>query len=134
LLNCFLVTATKCMESLVMRRCHLSIIYSNVSMRLTPKQVQCLKGAVARHFGQSAQIWVFGSRIDDQRRGGDYDFYIETSINDPDEIVADKLNVLADLHATPEFEGEKIDIVIRSAVPGPELPIYKVARETGVPL
>ncbi|MBL1259506.1 MAG: nucleotidyltransferase domain-containing protein [Thiotrichaceae bacterium] len=122
------------MESLVMRRCHLSIIYSNVSMRLTPKQVQCLKGAVARHFGQSAQIWVFGSRIDDQRRGGDYDFYIETSINDPDEIVADKLNVLADLHATPEFEGEKIDIVIRSAVPGPELPIYKVARETGVPL
>lgn len=77
---------------------------------------------------------MFGSRIDDQRRGGDYDFYIETPIDDPDEIVADKLKVLADLHATPEFEGEKIDIVIRSAVPGPELPIYKVAREQGVHL
>ncbi len=90
-------------------------------MRLSPKQ---LKEVVARHFGKNACIWVFGSRVDDQRRGGDYDFYIETSKADPDEIVADKLNMLADLHASPEFEGEKIDLVIRSAIPGPELPIY----------
>ena len=67
-------------------------------MRLSSKQIQRLKNAC---------IWVFGSRVDDQRRGGDYDFYVETSKADPDEIVADKLKMLADLHASPEFEGEK---------------------------
>ncbi len=103
-------------------------------MRLSSKQIQRLKDVVACHFGKNAGIWVFGSRIDDQRRGGDYDFYIETSKADPDEIVTDKLNILADLHASPEFEGEKIDLVIRSAVPGPELPIYKVAKEQGAQL
>ncbi len=103
-------------------------------MRLTPKQIQRLKNAVAHHFGKSACIWVFGSRLDDRRRGGDYDFYMEPPKSDADEIVADKLKVLADLHANPEFEGEKIDLVIRSAVPGPELTIYKVAKEQGVQL
>lgn len=103
-------------------------------MRLTQKQIQRLKETVTRHFGRSARIWVFGSRVNDQRRGGDYDLYIETPLDDPDEIVADRLRVLVDLHASREFEGEKIDIVIRSAVPGPELPIYKVAKEQGVHL
>jgi len=59
---------------------------------------------------------------------------METPKADADEIVTDKLKVLADLHASPEFEGEKIDLVIRSAVPGPELPIYKVAKEQRVQL
>ena len=103
-------------------------------MRLTPKQIRCLKAAVARHFGERTGIWVFGSRIDDQRRGGDYDFYIETPKNDPDEIVADKLKTLAELHANPAFEGEKIDLVVRMSATGPELPIYKAAKEQGVRL
>jgi hypothetical protein len=103
-------------------------------MRLTQKQIQYLKSTVACHFGESAGIWLFGSRIDDQRKGGDYDFYIETPKADPDEIIADKLKTLADLHASPEFEGEKIDLIICSAVPGSELPIYNVAREQGVRL
>lgn len=103
-------------------------------MRLTKKQIQRLKDTVAHHFGNSACIWVFGSRVDDQKRGGDYDFYLETPMTDADQIIDDKLNVLADLHASPEFEGEKIDLVIRAAVPGPELSIYKVAKEQGVRL
>ncbi|MCF6237169.1 MAG: nucleotidyltransferase domain-containing protein [Gammaproteobacteria bacterium] len=103
-------------------------------MRLTLEQMQRLKDTVALHFGKSATTWIFGSRVDDQRRGGDYDFYLETSKANADEIVENKLKMLADLHASSEFEGEKIDLVIRSAVPGPELPIYKVAREQGVKL
>jgi len=104
-------------------------------MRLSPKQVQRLKEAVTRYFGKDANIWVFGSRINDRRRGGDYDFYLETPKTDPDEIITDKSKVLAEQHACPEFEGEKIDRVIRSAVPGPEFPIYKVkvGKEQGIP-
>ncbi len=39
---------------------------------------------------------------------GDYDFYVETSKADLDEIAIDKLKILDDLHASPEFEGEKL--------------------------
>ena len=103
-------------------------------MRLTEKQIQRLKDTVARHFGEDAHVWVFGSRVDDDRRGGDYDFYLETPLDDAEQVVDNKLNVLAELHASPEFEEEKIDLVIHSAVPGPELAIYKVAKAQGVPL
>lgn len=103
-------------------------------VRLSSKQIQRLKQAISTHFGENASVTVFGSRVDDSRRGGDYDFFVETTADDADEVIASKLKVLVDLHASPEFEEEKIDLVVRSAVPGPDLAIYKVAREEGVPL
>ncbi len=103
-------------------------------MRITPTQVRLVKNAVSRYLGDRSRVWVFGSRVDDRRRGGDYDFYIETLLKKPEKIVSGKLELLAYLHGTRDFEGEKIDIVIRAAVPGPDLPIYKVAKEDGIPL
>ena len=103
-------------------------------MRMSPEQIQRLKQTISKHFGESASVRVFGSRIDDSRRGGDYDFYVETSSDNADEVIDNKLKVLVDLHASPEFEEEKIDLVVRSAVPGPDLAIYKVAKEQGVRL
>lgn len=83
-------------------------------MRLTQAQIQLVKDAVARHFGASARVWLFGSRLDDGRRGGDFDFYVETDMDDPEAIIDRKLELLAHLHATPAFEGEKIDLIIKS--------------------
>ena len=103
-------------------------------MRLTRTQVQLVKDAVARHFGNTARVWLFGSRIDDARRGGDFDFYVETELSDPETIIDRKLELLAQLHATPEFEEEKIDLIIKPALPGPYPPIYQVARGEGIPL
>jgi predicted nucleotidyltransferase len=104
-------------------------------MRLSARQVQTIKTAVVRHFGPATRVWVFGSRVDDKARGGDYDFYLETDLSDPDEIIARKLKLLADLHASPDFEDEKIDVVIRSmAAWSTDLPIYRVARRQGVAL
>ena len=103
-------------------------------MRLTSSQNQLVKDAVARHFGPNARVWLFGSRIDDSRRGGDFDFYVETDIDNPTEVIDCKLELLAQLHATPDFEGEKIDLIIKPALPGPYPPIYEQARRRGVPL
>jgi len=100
-------------------------------MRLTLHQTQTLKSTVARRFGADARIWLFGSRVDERRRGGDYDFYLETPLTDPDDIINRKLRLLADLHATAEFEDEKIDLVIRPLSFGEELPIYRIAKEEG---
>lgn len=101
-------------------------------MRITSSQIRKLKAATKRHFGQNAKIWIFGSRVDDHRRGGDYDFYIETPCDDPDRIVSAKLALLAELHGEPEFEGEKIDLVISSGVAKSHLPIHDIAKQQGV--
>lgn len=104
-------------------------------MRLSPRQIAILKTAVVRHFGPDARIWLFGSRVDDTRRGGDYDFYLETGLTDPAEIIERKLKLLMELHMTPAFEDEKIDLVIRSLADwSTELPIYRVARHEGIAL
>jgi predicted nucleotidyltransferase len=106
----------------------------DIRMRLTPSQAELVKEAVTRHFGSQARVWVFGSRTDDSSRGGDFDFYVETDLDDPAEVIDRKLGLLAELHASPDFEGEKIDLIIRPALPGPYPPIYEVARRQGVPL
>ena len=37
-----------------------------------------------KHIDQNARIWLFGSRVDDDKRGGDIDIYIEsTNISTP---------------------------------------------------
>ena len=103
-------------------------------MRLTQKQIDTVRRTVKEIFGQETRIWLFGSRVDDNRRGGDYDFYLQTTLNDHADIIQRKLNFLAHLHVTPEFEDEKIDLVIRPHLVKQELPIYWVAQTEGIEL
>ena len=103
-------------------------------MRLSPAQITLLRSAAARRFGAESLLWLFGSRVNDALLGGDVDLYLETSERNADQLVDSKLRFLADLHATPEFDGERIDLVIRSPLHGSELPVHRVARAEGIRL
>lgn len=46
-------------------------------MRLSTEYVHAIKQAAAEVFGPRAVVRLFGSRIDDARRGGDIDLHIE---------------------------------------------------------
>lgn len=87
-----------------------------------------------RYFGEDAVLWLFGSRVDDRKKGGDYDFLVETKLNDADEIVERKLALLVKLQNTAEFEDEKIDIVVKRINSDFDMPIYTVAKFEGVPI
>lgn len=101
-------------------------------MRITPEQIKVFDACALRHFGEDAGIWLFGSRIDDGKKGGDYDFLVETSLSDADEIIDQKIALLAELQGTTQFEDEKIDIVVKRRDSVFEMPIYEVARNEGV--
>lgn len=92
-------------------------------MRLTTRQQSTLRAAVHRHFGPQARLWLFGTRVDDGARGGDFDVMVQADAADAHGLYSAKLSLLADLHATPEFEGERIDVVLfclrLEPVPGP---------------
>ena len=54
------------------------------TMRLDEKTRQEIRQAARRFF--EADVYLFGSRADDSRRGGDIDLYIETGLS-PEQAV-----------------------------------------------
>lgn len=103
-------------------------------MRLTPAQRAAIRSQVSRIFSPDAKVWLFGSRVDDLARGGDFDFYIETQCTDPEGLVEARIELIAALHVLPCFEDEKIDLIVRSPPHVADRPIDVVAREAGVAL
>ncbi|MHB0990640.1 MAG: hypothetical protein ACYC0M_05125 [Burkholderiales bacterium] len=103
-------------------------------MRVTPEQLHLIKTLGHRYFGDDAEFWLFGSRADDSKRGGDYDFLIETALNDAEIIVTRKIDLIAELQNTVPFEDEKIDIVVKRRFSSFDMPIYAIAKQEGVRL
>lgn len=94
-------------------------------MRLTPSQTQLIGERIRLHFGAQAKIWLFGSRVDDGKRGGDVDLYVETDYPEllPELRCKISLEEALDLH---------VDLVIKK--PGDNHPIHQIAKAEGVRL
>jgi len=103
-------------------------------MRVTADQLRIVKNLSRKYFGEDAKLWLFGSRVDDKKKGGDYDFLIETSLTNPDEIISRKIDMIAQLQSSEPFEDEKIDIIVKRQHSSFEMPIYSVAKHEGVQL
>lgn len=48
-------------------------------MRISPRQIATIIDTTRRIVGADAQVWLFGSRLDDARKGGDIDLLIEST-------------------------------------------------------
>lgn len=95
-------------------------------MRLKEEHIEIIKRVTKDHFGENAKVYLFGSRADDNKKGGDIDLYIETGIKE--NILERKLKMLVDLE---KLLGEqKIDIVINNFLS--EKPIYFIAKHEGM--
>lgn len=75
-------------------------------MRLTSAQHQAIKKYFLEVF-EEGQIYLFGSRVDDAKRGGDIDLYIRTK--ETKNLMRKKLDFLVKLKR--EIGNQKIDIV-----------------------
>ena len=98
-------------------------------MRLTPEQAAIIRSAAAEAFGGDARVWLFGSRVDDSKRGGgDIDLYLETA-----QTSSSAIRRQARLWSLlqQKLGEQRIDIVVRAADTSPQ-PIHDVARRSGV--
>ena len=50
-------------------------------MRLSKKELETIKSTIRNIFGD-AVVYLFGSRIDELKKGGDIDLYIISSLNE----------------------------------------------------
>ncbi len=97
-------------------------------MRIKEEDLLQIKRIAKVYFGDDVKVYLFGSRVDDKKRGGDIDLYIETGLKE--NIIQRKIKMLGKLQ---EILGEqKIDIVINTFSSNKR--IYQVAKNEGIAL
>ena len=98
-------------------------------MRLTPEEVAAIKAAAAEAFGQGAVVRLFGSRVDDMRRGGDIDLHVEIE----DDERPWKLKTRFEEALFRRMDEQRVDIIFSR--PGQErMAIEDIAYRDGVVL
>jgi len=97
-------------------------------MRLTEEQRQIIRRLAAEIAGEQARVRVFGSRLDDDARGGDLDLMLEL----PDPVDNPAL-MAASLSArvSRAMHGRKVDVLL-CAPNLMRLPIHDVAFQEGI--
>lgn len=95
-------------------------------MRLTKAQHHAIKQSFLEVFHEG-EIYLFGSRVNDAKKGGDIDLYIRTK--NLKNVIAKKLDFLVKLKR--EIGEQKIDVVFDR---NNQRAIDTVAKETGVKL
>ena len=102
-------------------------------MRLTPDERQDIAAAAKAVLPPGTRVLLFGSRVDDLRRGGDVDLLVETPTNGlPDELVRLRGMFTAQLYRR---RGERrIDVLVcaRDQIDGRA--VVAAARRDGVEL
>ena len=99
-------------------------------MRLSEKERESIKQAAKEVWGDKATIYLFGSRTDNTKRGGDIDLYIQLSeLKSSRLLIHQKASFLAKLDIL--IGEQKIDVIINTP-DNEELPIIKTARNEGV--
>jgi predicted nucleotidyltransferase len=96
-------------------------------MRLSEHERDVIREAATEVFGPDVRVMLFGSRVDDTKRGGDIDLFVEPS--DSADIITKKIRLAAQLQI--RLGEQKIDIVV--AADSTRL-IEQEARRTGVVL
>lgn len=99
-------------------------------MRLSNSQRAAIREEVQRHFGTGARVLLFGSRVQDDARGGDIDVYVEAELS-AEEALSRELRLSAALQR--RLGEQRIDLVVHRTG-SPLRPIDHEAQATGVPL
>ena len=98
-------------------------------VRLSEAELTYAKECFIKYFGKDDHLWLFGSRVDDNARGGDIDFYVQTQKSAKEAVYAE---TMFNVGLQEKIGEQKIDVVLHLINEPFTLPIYKVAQEKGV--
>jgi hypothetical protein len=106
------------------------MIKEKKNIRLSEDDISSIKLIFCKYFSSKDSLWVFGSRTDLNKKGGDIDLYIETEIIHTKEALEKKILFLLELKQ--RIGDQKIDVVLNVKSLKYDMPIYDVARSGGV--
>ena len=96
-------------------------------VRLSDRQIDIIKKYAVRFFGKNVKVYIFGSRADLSKKGGDIDILVIT--DNLNNLSMKKLKFVSNLMR--ELGEQKIDVIITDK---PKKPIEIEAFRTGVEL
>ena len=97
-------------------------------MRLSSEQISTIRKLTSHIAGASARVWLFGSRVRDDLRGGDVDLLIAL---DSEVLEPAQLSARLAARVSRSMSGRRVDVLVRA----PNLmhfPIHDVALAEGV--
>jgi len=96
-------------------------------VRLSEKEIEVIKKSAEEIFGKGTKVYLFGSRVDLKKRGGDIDLYIRPKFRN--NLLEKRIKFLIKLWE--ELGEQKVDIILEK---NPEREIEKIALKEGVEL
>ena len=97
-------------------------------MRLTTTQIEMIRTTAQDVFGEFERVTLFGSRIDDQAKGGDVDLMLEVpNIVDQPALLGARVAS----RVSRAMNGRKVDVILKA----PNLksqPVHEIATRHGV--
>lgn len=98
-------------------------------MRLTDEQILTINDIIRTNFGAAAKLILFGSRLDDSKRGGDIDLLVEADLT-PEKMFLKKIATLGQLQRA--LGEQKIDLLTATPSDTEKVPdVVRVARKYG---
>jgi len=94
-------------------------------MRLSREYRKIIKENSTSVFGKNTRVYLFGSRVDDRKKGGDIDLFVET--DDHKDMLGKKIQYIARLNML--LGEQRIDVLISK---DRNRPIEKIARAQGI--
>ncbi|WP_440995016.1 nucleotidyltransferase family protein [Arhodomonas sp. SL1] len=102
-------------------------MHYNQGMRLSPEHIKAIREVVRRECGPGARVRLFGSRLDNARRGGDVDVLVE--LDEPVERPA-VLSARLSARLSRRLEGRAVDVLL-SAPNVARGPVHRIAEKEG---
>lgn len=99
-------------------------------MRLTAQIIDVIVDKTKSIVGEDAAIWVFGSRVNDELRGGDIDLLVEVN-HKLENRVASACQIGA--HIQMVLGEQRLDILVKD-INTANLPIHDIAKKQGIRL
>jgi predicted nucleotidyltransferase len=98
----------------------------NCSKSLTEKEIDSIRKETETCFGEASKVFLFGSRTNDNKKGGDIDLYVQPEKQD--DLFNKKVRMLTILYET--IGEQKIDIIVQYQ--GQKRLIDEIALKEGI--
>jgi hypothetical protein len=95
-------------------------------MRLTTEEKNNIVKYAKQYFGEEIRLYLFGSRADDSKKGGDIDLYLETSKSVD---MQTQVNFLKKIYT--RVTQRKVDLLIKTPF-GEDKSIFHTAKKEGI--
>lgn len=86
-----------------------NLFFLFLDMRISEQEIALIKKLARQIFGKNTKVFLFGSRVDDQKKGGDIDLFI-TGDQKSNFTVEHKIDFLVELKAL--IGDQKIDVIL----------------------